>query len=425
MNLLVFAGGPFALLALGMPIFLVLIGATVAGVLLRGDVPLQAIHTAMFGGLDSFALLAVPLFILAGDLMAQGGIARRLIELALSIVGGVRGSLALATIASASVFGAMSGSSVACVAAIGKLTLPALEQKGYGRTYGVSLITATGVIDVIIPPSIPMIIYAIAAQVSVTKLFLAGIVPGIIIALCLAVYVMVKAHVQMIPLGEPARWANIWSTFKEAVWALMAPVVILGGIYGGIFTPTEAAGIACIYAVVISVFVYKELDWAGVWKILLESTVLIAQIMIIVSAAAAYAWLITTSGIAQALVAYIQSIGMQTWLLLMTINILLLFVGSMLEPPAAILLLTPLLTPVVAAAGIDPIHFGLVVTVNLAVGLFLPPFGLNLFASHALFGTPLPELYRGVLPFLGIYIAVLILLTYVPAITLLPLKLFE
>ena len=204
----------------------------------------------------------------------------------------------------------------------------------------------------------------------------------------------------------------------------MAPVVILGGIYGGVFTPTEAAGVACIYAVVISVFVYKELDWAGVWKILLESTVLIAQIMIIVSAAAAYAWLITTSGIAQALVAYIQSIGMSTWLLLLTINVILLFVGSMLEPPAAILLLTPLLMPVVAAAGIDPIHFGLVVTVNLAIGLFLPPFGLNLFASHALFGTPLPELYRGVVPFLLIYLAVLVLLTYVPAITLLPLQLF-
>ena len=301
MNFLVFAGGPLALLSLGLPIFLVLIAATVAGVLLRGDVPLQAVHTAMFGGLDSFALLAVPLFILAGDLMAQGGIARRLIELALSIIGGVRGSLALATIASASVFGAMSGSSVACVAAIGKLTLPSLEKNGYGRTYGVSLITATGVIDVIIPPSIPMIIYAIAAQVSVTKLFLAGIVPGILIALCLAGYVMVKARIQMIPLGEPARWVNIWATFKEAIWALMAPVVILGGIYGGVFTPTEAAGIACIYAVVISVFVYKELDWAGVWRILLKLTVLIAQIMIIVSAAAAYAWLITTSGVAQAL----------------------------------------------------------------------------------------------------------------------------
>ena len=424
MHALLFAGGPLSLLALGLPIYLVLLAATIAGVLYRGDVPLQAIHTSMFGGLDSFALLAVPLFILAGDLMARGGIARRLIELALAMIGGVRGSLALATVASASVFGAMSGSSVACVAAIGKLTLPSLEQKGYGRTFGVSLITATGVIDVIIPPSIPMIIYAIAAQVSVTKLFLAGVVPGILIALCLAVYVMIRARIQMIPLGEPARWSNIWHTFKEAFWALLAPVFILGGIYGGIFTPTEAAGAACIYAVVISVYVYKELDWAGVWRILQESVMLIAQIMIIVSAASAYAWLITTSGIAQALVAYIQSLGMSTWLLLLVINVLLLFVGSMLEPPAAILLLTPLLTPVATAAGIDPIHFGLVVTVNLAVGLFLPPFGLNLFASHALFGTPLPVLYRGVVPFLAIYIAVLMLLTYVPAITLAPLKLF-
>lgn len=403
----------------------VTLGMVSAMAMYGSGIPLQAMIQRMFAALDSFPLTAIPFFILAGALMEVSGISTRLVNFAQSLVGRATGGLGLVAVLSAMFFAAISGSSAATTAAIGGILIPAMAARGYSRPFATSVQASSGELGVIIPPSIPMIIYAIAAQVSVTKLFLAGIVPGIIIALCLAVYVMVKAHVQMIPLGEPARWANIWSTFKEAVWALMAPVVILGGIYGGIFTPTEAAGIACIYAVVISVFVYKELDWAGVWKILLESTVLIAQIMIIVSAAAAYAWLITTSGIAQALVAYIQSIGMQTWLLLMTINILLLFVGSMLEPPAAILLLTPLLTPVVAAAGIDPIHFGLVVTVNLAVGLFLPPFGLNLFASHALFGTPLPELYRGVLPFLGIYIAVLILLTYVPAITLLPLKLFE
>jgi C4-dicarboxylate transporter DctM subunit len=425
MSLLVFVGAPLLLLLVGVPIFLVLLFAATTGILYRGDVPLQALHTAMFGALDSFALLAVPLFILAGDLMARGGIARRLIEFALAIVGGVRGSLALATIVSASLFGAMSGSSVACVAAIGKLTLPSLEEKGYGRAFGVSLITATGVIDVIIPPSIPMIIYAIAAQVSVTKLFLAGIVPGLIIATFLATYVMLRAHVKLIPLGDPARWANIWATFKDAIWALLAPVIILGGIYGGAFTPTEAAGIACLYAMLVSVAIYRELSWADVWRITKSSSILIAQIMIIVSAAGAYAWLITTSGLSAALVGFIQSLNLETWLLLLFINVLLLFVGSTLEPPAAILVLTPLLAPVVADAGVDPIHFGLVVTVNLAIGLFLPPFGLNLFASHALFGTPLPVLYRGVVPFLAIYLVALALLTYVPAITLAPLRLFE
>ncbi|MDB5651167.1 MAG: hypothetical protein JWL62_2687, partial [Hyphomicrobiales bacterium] len=306
--------------------------------------------------------------------------------------------------------------------AIGKLTLPALEKNGYGRTFGVSLITATGVIDVIIPPSIPMIIYAIAAQQSVTTLFIAGIVPGLIVATALSIYVMVRARIEMIPLGAPARWRNIAAALKHGIWALFAPVVILGGIYGGLFTPTEAAGVACIYAILISVYVHRELTWGGVWQIVLDSAVLVGQIMIIVAAAGAYAWFITTSGFAGSLVATIASMKLETWLLLLVINMMLLVVGSVVEPPAAILVLMPLLSPITTQAGIDPIHFGIVVTVNLAVGMFLPPFGLNLFASHALFGTPLPSLYRGVLPFVAIYLAVLMLLTYVPAVTLVPLS---
>jgi C4-dicarboxylate transporter DctM subunit len=425
MGTVIFAGVPLALLGLGMPIFLVLLIAAVAGILYQGGIPLHAVHTAMFGGLDSFTLLAVPLFILAGDIMAQGGIARRLIELVLTIVGGVRGSLALATIGSAAVFGAMSGSSVACVAAIGKLTLPSLEKAGYGRNFGVSLITATGVIDVIIPPSIPMIIYGIAAQQSVATLFLAGIVPGIIVALALAAYVMVRAQVQMIPVGDPARWANIAQGLRAAFWSLLAPVIVLGGIYGGVFTPTEAAGVACIYAAVISIYVYRELSWSDIWRIMLESAALVGQIMIIVAAGGAYAWLITTSGLPTTLASLISQIAPEPWLLLLIINIMLLFVGSVLEPPAAILILMPLLVPITVQAGIDQLHFGIVVTVNLAIGMFMPPFGLNLFASHALFGTPLPTLYRGVLPFLAIYLCVLLLLTYVPAITLVPVSLFR
>ena len=420
MSFLILVVLPLLLLAIGLPIFLVLIVSALLGVLYLGGIPLHAVHTAMFGGLDSFPLLAVPLFILAGDVMARGGIAQRLIELVMSVVGGVRGSLAISTIGAASVFGAMSGSSVACVAAIGKLTLPSLQKAGYKRSFGVSLITATGVIDVIIPPSIPMIIYSIAAQQSAAILFLAGIVPGLIVACALSAYVMIHARIEMIPVGDPARWANIWEALKRSVWAVLAPVVILGGIYGGLFTPTEAAGVACVYAVIVSVFIYKELDWAGVWQITLDCAVLVGQIMIIVAAAGAYAWFITTSGLASSLVDTIAGLKLETWLLLLVINVLLLVVGSVVEPPAAILVLMPLLAPITAQAGIDPIHFGLVVTVNLAIGMFLPPFGLNLFASHALFGTPLPELYRGVLPFLVIYLAILMLLTYVPAITLAP-----
>jgi C4-dicarboxylate transporter DctM subunit len=415
---------PALLLLMGVPIFVALLAAALGGIVLSGN-PIHALHSAIFGNLDIFPLLAVPLFIYAGDIMSRGGIARRLIELILSLVGAVRGALGIATVAACEVFSVMSGSSVACVAAIGKLTIPALKKNGYGDTFSVSLVTATGVIDVITPPSITMIIYGIAAQQSVPQLFLAGFPAGILIGIALALYVVWYARVEKIPITAPAQRKDILTHLKDSIWALLAPIVILGGIYGGLFTPTEAAGVACIYAIVISMFVYRELTWGELWDITIESSALIAQILIIVGAAGAFAWLITTSGFPAKLIAFVDQFALQTWILLLVINVILLFVGSVLEPPAAILLLTPLLTPIVYKAGIDPIHFGIIFTVNLAIGMFMPPFGLNLFASHALFGTPLPKLYRGVLPFLVIYLIMLVLITYVPAITLWPLKLLR
>jgi C4-dicarboxylate transporter DctM subunit len=415
---------PAVLLVMGVPIFVVLMTATLGGILLSVN-PVQAIHSAMFGSLDIFPLLAVPLFIYAGDIMARGGIARRLIELIIAMVGGVRGSLGLSTIAACEVFGVMSGSSVACVAAIGKLTIPSLKKNGYGERFSVSLVTATGVIDVIIPPSIPMIIYGIAAQQSVPLLFLAGFVPGILIGVVLAIYVYFYARKKAIPIAARPDPGTIRQMLRGSVWAIFAPVVILGGIYGGIFTPTEAAGVACIYAILVSMFVYREISWADLWAITQESAALSAQVLVIVSAAGAFAWLITTSGYPQQLISFVASMKLETWMLLLVINVILLFVGSVLEPPAAILMLTPLLAPAAHAAGVDPIHFGIIVTVNLAIGMFMPPFGLNLFAANALFKTPLPELYRGVMPFLVIYLIILMLLTYIPAITLAPLKLFR
>jgi len=424
MNLLLIAVVPLILLVGGVPIFVALLAAALGGIVLSTN-PIQAIHSAMYGSLDIFPLLAVPLFIYAGDIMSRGGIARRLIELILTVVGAIRGSLGIATVGASAIFGVMSGSSVACVAAIGKLTVPALRKNGYGNTFSSSLVTATGVIDVIIPPSIPMIIYGIAAQQSVPQLFLAGFVPGILISIALAAYVVYYAKKKDIPITPRPSWTTIRQSSKGAIWAALAPIVIFGGIYGGLFTPTEAAGVACIYTIIISMFVYREITWADLWRITVDSATLSAQILIIVSAAGAFAWLITTSGLPTRLVAEVGSWGLSTWMLLLAINVILLFVGSVLEPPAAILLLTPLLTPLAYAAGVHPIHFGIIVTVNLAIGLFMPPFGLNLFTSHALFKTPLPDLYRGVLPFLGIYLVMLMLITYIPAITLAPLALFR
>jgi C4-dicarboxylate transporter DctM subunit len=416
---------PIALLCIGIPIFVALVAAAAVGIVALRIGTMEPVHVALFGGLDNFPLLAVPLFIFAGEIMGRGGIARRLVDWALSIVGGIRGSLALATVASAELFGTMSGSSVGCVAAIGRLMVPELTRRGYTKVFSGSLVASCGTIATIIPPSITMIIYGIAAQQSVPQLFLAGIVPGLLIGALVSVYILYYARLHIVPLTDPLRWRNIWRTTREAIWALLGPVVILGGIYGGIFTPTEAAGIACVYAIIVAVFIYREMTWAGLWQTTIDSAKAISQILIIVSAAGAYSWLVTTSGFPAQLVDIIASYHFETWLLLLVINIVLLFVGTVLEPPAAILILTPLLVPLVAQAGVDQIHFGIIVTVNLAVGMFVPPFGLNLFATHALFGIQLQSLYRGVLPFLAIYLIALGLITYVPEITLAPLRLWH
>jgi len=416
---------PVVLLCLGVPIFVALIAAAAIGIVAMGIGSMDPVHVALFGGLDNFPLLAVPLFIFAGEVMGRGGIARRLVEWALSIIGGVRGSLALATVASCELFGSMSGSSVGCVAAIGRLMVPELTRRGYSSVFSGSLIASCGAIATIIPPSITMIIFGIAAQQSVPKLFLAGIVPGLLIGALVAIYLLIYARVEMIPLGDPLRWHNILTSTREAIWALFAPVVILGGIYGGIFTPTEAAGIACIYAIVVARYLHREMSWADLWQTAVESAKVISQILVIVSAAGAYSWLITTSGFPAKLVQVMADLRMETWLLLLITNIVLLFVGTVLEPPAAILILTPLLMPLIMQAGVDEIHFGIIFTVNLAVGMFIPPFGLNLFATHALFRIPLGQLYRGILPFIAIYLIALALITYVPAITLAPLKLWR
>lgn len=424
MEFLVLVVLPVIMLMLGVPIFVALIAAGAAGMIVLDLGSPNQIHSAMFGNLDSFPLLAVPLFILAGEIMGRGGIARRLVDWVLSIIGGVRGSLALTTIGSAELFGAMSGSSVGCVAAIGRLLMPALTSNGYSRTFAGSLICSSGCIATIIPPSIPMIIYGVAAQQSVPKLFLAGIVPGILIGGMVSIYLLYYARKNSIPATEGTSIKRFLTATRTAFWSLLAPVVVLGSIYAGVATPTEAAGVACVYAALVSMFIYREMTLQELLTTVLEAGKLVSQILIIVASAGAYSYLITTSGLPGKLVSLITSFNLELWMLLIVINVILLFVGSILEPPAAILILAPLLVPIVGAAGMDQIHFGIIVTVNLALGMFMPPFGLNIFATHALFGVPMPALYRGILPFLGIYFAALMLITYVPAITLAPLRLF-
>jgi C4-dicarboxylate transporter DctM subunit len=418
MGYFIYFGLPIILLILGFPIFLILLVTSIVAVLTIADVPTEAIQTYMFGSLDNFPLLAVPFFVLAGEIMAQGGIARRIIALVMAIVGGVRGSLAVTTVAASELFGAMSHTAVGTVVAMGRMIYPALKEGGYNDRFAVGLIASSGAIAVVIPPSIAMILYAVSAEQSAVLLFTAGILPSILIGVFDAAYVMTYARIKGVPLAAKARWETVWKTSKDASWSLGSLVVIFGGIYGGVFTPTEAAGVAVVYSLLITMFVYREVDLAGFWRILLASAYLISQILLIVTSAGIYSWLLTTSGIPQQIVSGINAMHMAKWELLFILNIGLLLAGSFLEPPAAILILTPLLLPIVRGAGVNPIHFGIIVAVNLSLGMYTPPFGLNLFSSQAIFKAPLSRIYIGVLPFLLLNFIALMIITYVPAISL-------
>jgi C4-dicarboxylate transporter, DctM subunit len=415
---LVYFALPAVLLILGFPIFLVLVLTTLAAVFLVADVPIETVQTYMFASLDNFPLLAVPFFVLAGEIMGQGGIARRVVAWVVSMVGGIRGSLAVTTVASSELFGAMAHTSIGTVVAVGRLLYPSLTKGGYNQRFAVSLIASSGAVAVIIPPSISMILYAMTAQQSAVALFTAGILPSLLFGLVDAAYVLVYARIKMVPLSSGTRWRNIWETTKEASWAIGTIVVIFGGIYGGVFTPTEAAGVAVVYSLFVTTVIYRELSLADLWRILLSSAFLIAQILIIVTAAGVYSWLLTTSGIPQTIVSGISALHISPWETLLMINIGLLLAGSFLEPPAAILILTPLLLPIVVAAGVHPVHFGIIMAVNLSIGLYTPPFGLNLFASHAIFNVPIGTIYRGVLPFVAVNFLTLLAVTYLPALSM-------
>ena len=418
---------PLILLVLGWPIFLILLASTLLAVVVMTDMPPTVIQTVMFGSLGSFPLLAVPFFVLAGEIMARGGIARRVVAWVTALVGGVRGSLGVTTVAASELFGAMSHTAVGTVVAIGRMLYPSLKDAGYNDRFALGLIASSGAIAVVIPPSISMILYSMSSQQSAVALFTAGILPSVLIGVVDALYVMAYAGFKGVPRSRSAtsiraRWAGIWAATKDAIWALSTVVVIFGGIFGGVFTPTEAAGVAVVYSLFVTMVIYRELTIAELWRVIMSSVFLISQILVIVMAAGVYSWLLTTSGIPQAVVASIEALHLPAWAALLAINVGLLIAGSFLEPPAAILILTPLLLPVVQALGVDPVHFGIIMAVNLSIGMYTPPFGLNLFATQATFHAPLGRIYAGVIPFVILNFAVLLVITYVPAISLVLLK---
>jgi C4-dicarboxylate transporter DctM subunit len=414
---------PLVLLLLGFPIFLVLLTAATAMVVFVMNVPPVVLHPNMFGTINQFALLAVPFFIYAGELMGRGSVAQRLVDFVQSVTSPVRGSLGITTVGTATIFGAISGVSAAAVATIGKVMYPAMRKAGYPDHFAAGLITAVGAIDIIIPPSIPMIVYGAAAEESVPRLYAAGIIPGLLIAGLLAAYVIWYARRHDIGRSEPFNWSRCIHATKRGLWALGAPFIILGGIYGGVFSPTEAAAVACIYAGLVTRFVFRELSVKDIIEAASSTAVFTAQILIILACAGVFSWILTVNQVPAQMAQWLQQYSVAPWMFLMAINVLLLAVGCFLDPLSAILLLTPLLVPMVKAIGIDTVHFGIVVTVNLAIGLFHPPFGINIFVAQSVLGIPLKTLYRGIIPFLFVYLFALALITYIPEISLFGVKL--
>lgn len=409
---------PALLLVLGTPVFIVFLAGAALTVLMVVPLPPLVLHQVIFGGLDNYALLAIPFFIFAGELMNASGIATRLIDWAVALTGRVPGSLGIATVGASAAMGAISGSSVAAVAALGKSLYPKLKSSGYGEARSAGLLASAGAIDIVIPPSIAMILYGLAAEQSIPRLFIAGILPGILIALVTAAFILLVAARKRIPTTGKFRAGLALTATGNAFWALLMPVMILGGIYKGWFSPTEAGGFACLYAMVIALFVYRSMNWRGIVMAAARAAILSAKILIIVAAAGLVTWLMTTQGIPQAIVAWIQALDMSMIGFLLAVNVMLLIIGCFLDPTSAILVLAPLLVPIAISLGVDPIHFGIIMTVNLAIGMFTPPFGLNIFVAQTVTSLPAHVIYRGVLPFVFVQIAALLIITYVPALSL-------
>jgi len=409
---------PFVLLLLGFPIFLLLLITSLVILVGFFDMPMAVIHQNMFNSLNKYALLAVPFFIFAGDLMSRGGITVRLLRWVASLTGGFRGHIPMTSLGFAAVFGAISGTTTAGTAAVGTLTYPRMREAGYNDKFASALITAGGALDNLIPPSIALIIYGIAANASVIHLFAAGIGPGLVLASLFGIYIY--WHSIRAGITESGRFSigELLLATRDGVWALGAIGIIFGGIYSGVFSPTEAAGVASVYAIFVSYFVYREASLKQIFESGARSMYLTALIFIIISVAGLYAWLLTISGIAQATVSLITSIHSEPWVVLLVINAILLFVGCFLDPASALIMLTPLLAPVAATLGIDPIHFGIIVVMNLTIGTFTPPFGLNIFVCQALFRTPSATIYAGLVPFVIAALIALMLVTYIPAISL-------
>lgn len=372
----------------------------------------------MFSSINKFPLAAIPFFILAGNLMETGGISRRLVEFAKSIVGGVQGGLPMTCVLTCMIFAAVSGSSVATTFAVGAILIPALIKHGYPTSYAAALQATSAELGVIIPPSIPMILYGVSAEVSIGELFIAGFGPGFLISGALMLFVYIYCRFKGWGKNDGDGRLGFLAATRQAGWALMMPVIILGGIYGGVFTPTEASAVAVFYALLVGIVVYRELNLTNLAAILRKSVLSSAVIMFIIANAGLFAFLITRAGVPAAIGAYLESVLQTPAIFLLGVNAALFLIGMFIETSAAIIVLAPILAPVAVHFGIDPVHFGLVMVVNLALGMITPPFGVNLFAACTVAKISLDRIIGQLVPFVLVILACLMVITYVPSVSL-------
>ncbi|EGL81746.1 TRAP dicarboxylate transporter, DctM subunit [Caldalkalibacillus thermarum TA2.A1] len=406
------------LFLINVPVAIALAMAATFVFILQGDVPLIAIMQRMFNAVDSFPLLAIPLFILAGKLMEHGGISKRLIRLADVIVGRIRGGLGLVSVLACTFFAAISGSAAATTAAVGSLLIPAMVKKGYDRNFATAIQAAGGTVGIMIPPSVPLILFGVAAGASISDLFIAGILPGIVVVASLMLLVYVISVMHGYGGGERYSFKDFVLAFKDASLGLMMPVIILGGIYGGIFTPTEAAVVAVVYGLIVGVVVYREIKWKDLIDIFNSTVIISSVIMFIIAGAAIFGYYLTREKIPAQITEFMLSLTDNWIVALLIINLLLLIIGVFLETAAAIIILTPILAPIATALGIDIVHFGIIMIVNLAIGFITPPVGINLFVAANIAGTKLESLLKAIIPFILTMVISLLIISYIPAISL-------
>lgn len=406
------------LLLTGMPISIALGMSVLAFLFAFSTIPVEIVSQRLFTGLDQFAIMAIPFFILSGTFLSTGGVAARIVRFASALVGSMRGGMGMAAVLSCAFFAALSGSSPATVVAIGSIMIPAMVKQGYPKKFAVGVLATSGGIGILIPPSIVMIIYAVSTNTSVGQLFIAGIVPGVLMTLTLMLVTWLVAKKEKYPVSPGASLRDIWQAFRESMWGLFIVVIVIGGIYGGLFTPTEAAAVSAVYAFVVAVFVYGDLKLRDVPRVLRDAANMSAMLLYIITNAILFSFLLTSENIPQHMAQWIIDQGLTPWMFLLFVNLLLFFAGDFMEPSSIILILAPIFLPVALKLGIDPVHLGIIMVINMELGMITPPVGLNLYVASGLARMGLTEVTVAAAPWILVVAAILLLVTYVPQIAL-------